>query len=136
MFLYRKEKILSHFGVTYKTGFWMGIIDHTHVVTTTKYNILAYSHITNHFTPNLLSVLSVFKSHTKSSWHSLIPSTADSLNSDLRQLYDSTLSSRTVAYCRQPASTVTPGNEPTGTHGHIFVQCQVFCFFLLSLFLL
>jgi hypothetical protein len=34
--------------------------------------------------------------------------------------------SRAVAYCRQPASTVTPGIEPPGTHGHIFVQCQDF----------
>jgi hypothetical protein len=96
----------------------IGFIDHSQVVITTKYNTLADSHITNHSTLNLLSVLSlvltirflatdlsqshrnfkyhcnystctVFNSHTKSSWHSLIPflllsSTADSLNAYLR----------------------------------------------------
>jgi hypothetical protein len=85
-------------------------IDHSQVVTTTKYNTLADFHTTNHSTLNLLSVLTLvltirflatdllqshcnFKydcitahvmSHTKSSWHSLIPSIADSLNSNLR----------------------------------------------------
>jgi hypothetical protein len=32
------------------------------------------------------------------------------------------------AYCRQPAGTLTLGIGPTGTHGHILVQCQVLCF--------
>jgi hypothetical protein len=40
--------------------------------------------------------------------------------------------SRVVAYCRQSASTVTPGIEPSWDHGHIFVQCQDFCFFFRS----
>jgi hypothetical protein len=83
----------------------IGFIDHSQAVTTTKYNPLA-----DQSTLNLLSVLSLVfiihflatdlsqshchfkydcitahvKSHTKSSWHSLIPSTADSLNSNLR----------------------------------------------------
>jgi hypothetical protein len=88
----------------YRQGlYWLiGFIDHSQVVTTTKYTTLA-----DQSTLNLLSVLSlvftirflatdlsqshcnysictVFNTHTKSSWHSLIPSTADSLNSDLR----------------------------------------------------
>jgi hypothetical protein len=86
----------------------IGYIDHSQVVATTKYNTLADSHTTNHSTLNLLSLLSlvftirilatdlsqprrnvkyhcnysirtVFNSHTKSSWHSLIPSIVDSL---------------------------------------------------------
>jgi hypothetical protein len=35
----------------------------------------------------------------------------------------------------QPARSLL-ASSPAGTHGHIFVQCQDFCFFLLSLFLL
>jgi hypothetical protein len=85
----------------------IGFIDHSQVVTATKYTLAGHS------TLNPLSVLSlvftirflatdlsqshcsfehhcycctskVFNSHTQSSWLSLIPSTADSLNSDLR----------------------------------------------------
>jgi hypothetical protein len=96
-------------GIRLVTGF----IDHSQFVATTKYNTLADSHTRNHSTLNHLSVLSlvfavyflatdfsqfyrsfkykcnystctVFNSHTKSSWHSLIPSAADSLNSGLR----------------------------------------------------
>jgi hypothetical protein len=37
----------------------IGFIDHSQVVTTTKYNTLVDSHITNHSTLNLLGVLSV-----------------------------------------------------------------------------
>jgi hypothetical protein len=86
----------------------IGFIDHSQVASTTKYNTLA-----DHATLNLLSVISavftirflatdllqshrnfkyhcnystctVFNSRTKSSWHNLIPPTADSLNFDLR----------------------------------------------------
>jgi hypothetical protein len=94
-------------------GLVIGFIDRSQAVTTTKYNTLANSHTTNHSTLNLLKVLSlalttrflatdlpqsnrnfkhhynnstrtVFNLHINSSWHSLIPSTADSMNSDLR----------------------------------------------------
>jgi hypothetical protein len=83
-------------------GLVIGFIDHSQVVTTTKYNTLANSHTTNHFTLNILSALSlaftvrflltdlsqshhnfkyhynystctVFNSCIKASWHSLIP---------------------------------------------------------------
>jgi hypothetical protein len=101
-------EILSCVFVTVKgVGWVIRFIDHSQVVTTAKYNTVADSHTTNHSTLNLLSVISLvfticllatdlsqangnFKSRMKSSWHSLIPflllpSTADSLNSD-RQL--------------------------------------------------
>jgi hypothetical protein len=100
--VFHTETIRSHILVTID-----GVrIGHSQVVTTT-----ADSHTAKHCTLKLLRVLSldftirflamdlsqshrnystctVFSSHAKSPWQSLIPSTADSLNSDLR-LYDS-----------------------------------------------
>jgi hypothetical protein len=57
---FRSPSILSRVLVTIG-GFGMviGFIDHSQVVTRTKYNTLADSHITNHATLNLLSVLSL-----------------------------------------------------------------------------
>jgi hypothetical protein len=88
-------------------GLLILFIDNSQVVPATTYNTHADSHTTNHSTLKLLSVLSliftigfqatdlsqyhcnyntckVFDSYIKSSWHSLIPPIADSLNSDLR----------------------------------------------------
>jgi hypothetical protein len=118
--LWGRSCVYCHVYEWLQTGFGLviGFINQSQVATTTKYNTLADSHITNHSTLNFLRVLSlvfairflamdlsqshlnfkhhcnykickVFDSYTKSSWHSLIPLIAASLNPDLRPHYDS-----------------------------------------------